>query len=339
MTRPVLAPASVSEPRHERERPRFDVTSVGESMIRLSTDPGVRLGTTDTLRVHVAGAESNVCAALASLGREVSLATKLPRGPWGDRVRTELRTWGVGDGGVVTSNEGRVGTYYVELAPPPMPSRVIYDRDPSAFRSLTRDEIDWASLLDTRILHLTGITPALGSEAAEIVAEAARAARSQGVLVSFDVNYRQRLWSQAEAAPVILRLMRQADVVFCSRRDAHLLFGAEGDDEQVLGEVRSRTDARWVVVSHGDEGVIAWCDGATERRPATTVATVIDRIGAGDAMAAGFLDGLLDGDARAGLARGTALAAYALSLRGDVATVSRDELLALADAQVGDVAR
>jgi 2-dehydro-3-deoxygluconokinase len=132
---------------------------------------------------------------------------------------------------------------------------------------------------------------------------------------------------------VILRLMRQADIVFCSRHDAHLLFGVGGADEHVLDDGRSMTDARWVVTSRGSESVIAWCDGFTERRSATTIATVLDRIGAGDALAAGYLDGLLDGDARAGLARGTALAAHALSLRGDVATVSRDELLALADAQ------
>jgi hypothetical protein len=79
VTRPVQArgTASGTDPRHGRERPRFDVTSVGESTIRLSTDPGVRLGTTDALHVHVAGAESNVCAALASLGREAALVTKL----------------------------------------------------------------------------------------------------------------------------------------------------------------------------------------------------------------------------------------------------------------------
>ncbi|MEX2500728.1 MAG: PfkB family carbohydrate kinase [Trueperaceae bacterium] len=91
------------------------------------------------------------------------------------------------------------------------------------------------------------------------------------------------------------RVPGTGDLLHPSVRD---VLGHVPHTEPVLDEVRGMTDARWIVISRGSEGVIAWCEWVTERRSATTIATVLDRIGAGDAMAAGFLDGILDGDAR-----------------------------------------
>lgn len=318
--------------------PRFDVTGVGETMLRLSVGVGERLSSARCLDVHVAGAESNVCAALAGLGRSCGLVTKLPRNPLGDRVIRSIRAWGVDVDGIVVADEGRVGTYFVELAAPPVPTRVVYDRAGSAFRDLRRDEVDWDLLLDTRILHLTGITPALGAESCALAYEAIDRAQERGVMVSLDVNHRDRLWSPEDAVRTLEPMIGRADVLFCGRKDAVRLFDVGGSAEDVLAAVQDLTRARHVVVSLGADGVIAASDGRTGHHPALPV-TVVDRIGAGDALAAGFLDGLLDGDPGAGLARGAALAACALGTHGDVVSVTREELEALAEQGVGDVLR
>lgn len=318
--------------------PRFDVTSLGESLIRLSVGAGERLATARALDVHVAGAESNVCAALAGLGRRCGWSTKLPDNPLGNLVLRRAREWGVDIGGVIMAPEGRVGTYYVELATPPLPARVTYDREGSTVRNLTSSEVDWDYLLDTRILHLTGITAALGPSLQAIVTEAVTRAKERGVLVSFDVNYRESLWPAEEAARALLPLIREADVLFCGRKDAIRLFGAQETDATQLVALQELTDAHDIVMSLGRDGAIATSAGRVFRRPAMPV-RVIDRIGAGDALAAGVLDGLLEGDLERGLTLGIALASYALSLHGDVVTVDRREIDSLARGLAADVIR
>ena len=121
-----------------------------------------------------------------------------------------------------------MGTYYVEFAPPPRPIQVIYDRADSCASHLGPDQVDWDYLLDTRLVHLTGITPALSPSCHALVTEVVERARAAGVAISFDINFRRKLWSEGEAAAALTPLIQGIDLLFCGQSDACQLFDCTG---------------------------------------------------------------------------------------------------------------
>lgn len=322
--------------------PRFDLTTLGEAMLRLSVPLGRRLADARSLDLEIGGAEANVVVALARLGRRCAWLSRLPDHALAEPVLRSLRAEGVDTDGVVRAPGERIGTYFIEYASTPRSIQVIYDRADSAAARMTPADVDWDRLLDTRVLHLTGITAALGPGPYAVVAEALRRARAAGVTVSFDVNYRAKLWSPADAAAGLKPLIAEADVLFCKSADAALLFGCAGEPEALVRALAAQTRAATVLSTFGEHGAALLQGGAYAHQPALPV-TIVDRIGSGDAFAAGLLDGWLDGDARTGLQRGVALAAIALSQHGDQVLTSRAELNAvMAAGRVGrgaDVAR
>ncbi|MBX3056777.1 MAG: sugar kinase [Anaerolineae bacterium] len=307
---------------------RFEVTTIGEAMLRLSVPAGVRLETARQLDLFPAGAEANVVAVLSRLGRPCGWVSALPDNPLGRLVSNALRQAGVDVTAVQWLAHGRMGTYFIEFAAPPRPTQVVYDRANSCFTQLQPAQVDWDYLLDTRLLHLTGITPPLSPGCLAIVQEALQRARERGTAVSFDVNYRQKLWSPEAAAATLLPLIQQVDLLFCSQRDAMTLFGCQGKPEEVVAQLGAQSSARHMVVSLAEEGVIGW-DGQQTLRQSAPPVQVIDRIGAGDALAAGVIHGWLDGDFAAGLRYGVTLAALALSQYGDMVITNQAELAAL----------
>ncbi len=307
---------------------RFDMTTIGEAMLRLSVPTGVRLETARQLDVYPAGAEANVAAALARLTRPCGWVSSLPDSALGRVVTNELRQAGVDVTAVHWSATGRIGTYFIEFAVPPRPTQVVYDRANSCFTHLRPELVDWEYLLDTRLLHLTGITPPLSPGCLEIVQAALQRARQRGTAVSFDVNYRQRLWPPETAAATLLPLMQRVELLFCSRRDAATLFGCQGTPEEVAAQLAAKTAARHIVLTLAEEGVLGW-DGQQYRRESALPVQIIDRIGAGDALAAGVIHGWLDGNFAAGLRYGVTLAALALSQHGDMLITNQAELAAL----------
>lgn len=307
---------------------RFDLTTLGEMMLRLSVPSGERLQTAARLEVYPAGAEANVACLLARLERCTLWAGALPENPLGRKAADALRLAGVDLGGVIWRTDGRMGVYYVEFGEPPRGTQVTYDRAGSCMARLEPSQVDWESLLDTRLLHLTGITPALSPSCREITAEALRRARERGVPVSFDVNYRQRLWPEAEAAATLAPLIQGVDLLFCSAADAARLFDCRGDMQATAQALLERSQARHLIVTFGAEGAMLW-DGKEWRREPARPTRIVDRLGAGDALAAGVLHGWLDGDLPAGLRYGVTLAALALSQLGDMLVTDKRELLAL----------
>lgn len=317
---------------------QYDLTTIGETMLRLSVPLGSRLSDLRQLDVEIGGAESNVCVALARLGRTTSWQSRLPEHALADAVLRALRADGVDVSAVVRAAGERLGTYFIELASAPRASQVIYDRAGSAATRLGPADVSWGQLLDTRILHLTGITAALGAGPYAAVAEALRRARAAGVTVSFDVNYRGKLWGPEEAGAAMLPLLAEADVLFCKSADARLLFGCAGEPRAQVEALRRLTRAATIFCTFGAEGAAVLHGDAFHRQPALPV-QIVDRIGSGDAFAAGALDGLLDGDPELGLRRGVALAAIALTQHGDRVLTSRAELEAVMGAGAGDVVR
>lgn len=318
--------------------PRFDVASLGEALLRLSVPAGVRLEMADRFDVNPAGAEANVMGALARLGRRTAWVSALPRSPLGRLVANRLRATGVDLSGIAWRDEGRLGVYYVEFSAPPRPIEVIYDRADSCFARITPDEIAWAALLDARLLHLTGITPALSPSCLELTTTALAQARAAGIPISFDVNYRGKLWDECTAAAVLTDLARGCELLFCSLADARRVFGITGEPEIVARRLAERMQAGRVVVSVGDQGVVAWENGAILRQAALP-AQVIDRIGAGDALAAGVIHGWLDGDFARGLRIGAVLAALAISQHSDMVITTPEEVEGLLAAVGPEIAR
>ena len=309
-------------------QPRFDVTSFGEMLLRLSVPSGDRLEVAKHLDVFPAGAEANVLSLLARLGRKTHWAGALPSNSLGRLAANALRTADVDISGIIWNELGRMGTYYVEFGAPPRGIQVTYDRAHSCITQLKPDEIDWDSLLDTRLLHLTGITPALSASCHQITLEASHLARQRGVPISFDINYRQKLWSAADAQKTLLPLIQNVELLFCSSKDATRLFNCKGSDLEISQQMLQVSHAKHVVITIGDRGVLLWNGKEWLREPARTT-QIIDRLGAGDALAAGMIHGWLDGDLAAGLRYGVILAALALSQSGDMVVTNQEELLAL----------
>lgn len=318
--------------------PKFDLTTIGEVMLRYSVPEGVRLENAAQLDVQPGGAEGNLAFLLARLGRQTSWHSALPSNPLGRLVANHLRKAGVDLSGVVWSAGGRMGTYYVEFSAPPRPIQVVYDRADSCASKLQPEQVNWAQLLDTRLLHLTGITPAVSASCCEVTKQAVMRARTAGIPISFDINYRAKLWTAREAAETLLPMVQGVDLLFCGKGDAATLFQCSGEPEAVIEKLANLTQAKRLVVSFGDTGALAW-DGTNLHRAPAPQTGMIDRLGAGDALAAGVIHGWLDGDMARGLRYGVVLAALALSQYGDMVVTTPEELAALMESTGSGISR
>ena len=195
-----------------------DLVTLGEVLLRLSIPSPGRFETARQLDVQIGGAEANVAATCARLGLRTALISALPANAWGDRVRRELASHGLDCAGVRMREDARLGVYFLEYAAPPRPIRVLYDRRDSAFARLTVDEVDWEPLRRARLVHLSGITPALGDAPRALF----RRALGEAELVSFDVNYRAKLWKPDEARDLMLGVLPQVRYLFIGAGDAYV---------------------------------------------------------------------------------------------------------------------
>jgi 2-dehydro-3-deoxygluconokinase len=298
-------------------RPAPAVVGIGETLVRLAPRAGETLETAPELAVHIGGTESNVCAALAHLGVRTAWISRLPATPLGRRIATTIRGYGVDIEGVLWAPDGRVGLMLVQPGAGPRAGEVLYYRRDSAFAGIDPDAVDWTLLTRASVVHLTGITPALGTNASRLVSRAMAEARRRKVRISFDVNYRAKLWSPRAARNTIEPLLRGLDIVILNDRDASAVFGERGDPEKIARALRSRFRCGVLVLTRGALGALAVDRAGTHRQQAYPT-EIIDRIGRGDAFAAGFLYGFLARDSAEGLRYGAAMAALKQTYRGDV---------------------
>jgi 2-dehydro-3-deoxygluconokinase len=296
---------------------------IGEVLLRLSIPSPARFETARQLDVQLGGAEANVMAAAARLGLRTAWISAVPDNAWGARVRRELSGHGVDCRHVVTKAGARLGVYFVEHGAAPRPTRVLYDRRDSAFARLTPGEIDWAPVRQARLVHLTGITPALGDAPRAIVERALREAPA----VSFDVNYRATLWAPAEARAFASRVLPAVRYLFLGQAEARIIFELTGSPARIVETLAGMAPAATISLLRGDEGSITLAGGRLyEPRTRRSVA-VVDPIGAGDAWVAGFLWASLGGrSVQEAVDAGTAVAALKCSMWGDVALIDRDDV-------------
>ncbi|MBB4614772.1 sugar kinase [Novosphingobium taihuense] len=332
------------------------VVCFGEMLLRLSP-PGARMMVqAQSLDMVVGGAEANVAAALASLGHEARIVTFLPDNPLGDKVQAELGAAGV-DTRFVARGSGRMGLYFMEPGAGSRPSSITYDRAGSAFALADADAFDLAGALGgARLLHMSGITPALGPKGVSLARAAIAAAQGAAVPICLDGNYRAQLWESWDSNPreVLTELVGAATALIGNHRDISLLLGKTfcGDGAERRREAVEAAFAAFPklelvastarhVVSSDHHRLAARVDTRrTEHQTAEIqVSGIVDRIGTGDAFAAGVLHAYLQGaDAQAMAECGLALAALKHSLPGDFCLIRPGELAAFS-AQGGDVRR
>lgn len=310
---------------------RFDLVGLGEVMLRLAAPPPGRLSQARALDVQFGGAEANVLAACARLGLRTALITAVPaEHVLGDRLVRDFTAHGVDCGGVFRRPASRLGLYFLEYGSGPRPVRVLYDRRDSALARLVPEEVDWSLVREARILHLCGITPALGANLRAVVRRALDEADAAGIPVSFDVNYRARLWSPTEAREGFAEILPRARFLFVGSDDAATVFGLSGPPERVLEGLGALAPRATVALTLGEAGCAVLGGGGVVRPSRLYSLDPIDRLGAGDAYAAGFLWATLDGrPLQDAVDAATALAALKCTIWGDVALVTRAELLEL----------
>jgi 2-dehydro-3-deoxygluconokinase len=331
----------------------------GELLLRLGAPGRQLLLQTPQFEVHVGGAEANVAVSLARFGHAVRVASVVPDSPLGQAAVGELRRHGV-DTQAVLTGVGRMGLYFLVAGAIHRPSEVLYDRAHSAFALAPASTFDWPALLQgCARLHLSGVTPALGAEPAAAALGAARAARAAGIPVSFDGNFRAKLWESWNGdAPRLLReLMAEADLLFADHRDMEIVIGHPASDappaQRFAAAARAAFDAfpqlqRFAATQREQRSVdhhalSAWMatrSGVLHATPAYDVGPIVDRIGAGDAFAAGVLHGLHSGmDDPDSLHFGLGAACLKHSVPGDFNLVSAADVAAFVGRGRFDVKR
>ncbi|TFD93303.1 sugar kinase [Cryobacterium lactosi] len=262
-----------------------ELLAIGETMAMVAPQTGDRLIDAQQFRLDAGGAESNVAAHVAALGHRAAWFSRLGDDALGHRVHAQLAARGVDVSRVLFDPAHPTGLYVKDPG-----QGVQYYRAGSAAAHLSAADADRVELTGVRILHVSGITAAISSEAAGFLSRIIDRARDAGVLVSFDVNHRVALWDCATAADALAALARRADLVFTGRDEAESLWGTEG-----AGDVRALfTDIPELVVKDGAVGATAYLNGREIFEPALVV-DVVDVVGAGDAFAGGYLAALLEG--------------------------------------------
>lgn len=300
-----------------------DVVTVGETMLLGVVSPPGRLRHAGSMAVGIGGAESNVAIALARLGLRARWISLLGDDEPGQTVLNRIRAEGV-DTSAVRRVPGRpTGLYLREQVGGAV--RVTYYRQGSAASTLAPGGVDPAHLAGARWLHLTGITPALSPECAEATRWLARAAREVGVRVSYDVNFRSKLWDASAAADFTASMLPLVDLLLVGTEEGHALWA--WDDDERLARRLSEQGPGEVVLKRGPAGAAALVDSHFVESAGFPVHEV-DPIGAGDAFAAGYLFAHLSGSSPADRLRtGNALGALCVRGHGDYESLpSREEL-------------
>ena len=320
------------------------IVCFGELLIRLSAPARGVLLQVPHLDVAYGGAEANVAVSLAIFGHDVAMVSAVPDNPLGRAAQGELRRHNVDARHVVVA-PGRMGLYFLSPGAGQRAPEVTYDRAGSAFANFDFANADWASLFDgASLFHVSGVSAALGRSSADGVIAAARGARARGVTVSFDCNYRERLWSAWKGdAPAILReIIGQTDLLFGDHRDVGLVLGnsfassaeaagaafaAFPNLTRIAHTMRTERSA-----AHHDIAALTHTRAGATEAPAISCTDIVDRVGSGDAFAAGVLHGLRRGwEDGATLRFALAAAGLKHTVPGDFNLAREDEVQAVAD--------
>lgn len=291
------------------------IVTFGEIMMRLSPKGYLRFVQAGCFEVTYGGGEANVAVSLANYGQDAAFVTKVPAHEIGQAAINELRRYGV-DTHLIPRGGSRLGIYFAEKGASQRPSKVIYDRIGSSISQAVAADFDWETIFDgADWFHFTGITPALGGELPQICLKACRTAKKLGMMVSCDLNYRKKLWSQEKAGQIMAELMPYVDVCISNEEDAKDVFGIVAADTDlntgklsqegyisVARQLMERFHFKKVAITL--RGSISASDntwagmlysGEEAAFSQTYPIHIVDRIGGGDSFGGGLIYGLLSG--------------------------------------------
>lgn len=320
------------------------VVTLGEIMLRFSTDCGTRIAQTESFTAHYGGGEANVAVSLANYGHQVVFASKVPDNALGEAVKKHLARYDV-DTSYLLKGGPRLGSYYLEAGVGERAASVIYDRAGSSFATMTTIEWDTDSLFaDCDIFHISGITPALSDAWKKLTLHLIQAAKAAGCLVSFDVNYRGKLWSQAEAGETIREILPYVDYCSAGKLDAqHFLdvptYNGASEEEEATYYYQAMqkkypnisvfysTKRKVHSASANDLIGTLWAEGRYYKSQCHLIDPIVDRVGGGDAFAGGVLHGLLrKEDYQNVISFATAASALKHTVHGDCNQFSQQEV-------------
>jgi 2-dehydro-3-deoxygluconokinase len=324
------------------------IVCLGEILMRLGAPRNELLSQARTLQIVIAGAESNVATSLACLGTAAAMVTVLPTGILGQRCVSELRCHGV-DTTLVRFRPGRLGLFFLDPGGGLRAPEVVYDRADSVFARAVAGDFNWPEILNgAGWLHVSGVTPALGAASAELALAALGAASAAGVPVSFDCNFRAKLWERwgGDAAATLRQCAVHAQLLFADERALAMMMGAAvpaGDDSERFTTLARQAFAAMPRLhriaattrreSSADEQEISGLLASRDRTYAARrwpLRTIVDRIGSGDAFAAALLHRLGAGaDDPQALEFAVAAAALKHSLPGDASLAKPEDINAL----------
>jgi 2-dehydro-3-deoxygluconokinase len=306
---------------------RPDVVTFGETMAVLTSPAGISLRMARSLELSIAGAESNVAIGLARLGVSVAWWGRVGADELGRLILARLAGEGVSHAGAVIDSTAPTGLMFKERRAPDLVRVTYYRRDSAGSRFSPADLPDPIPQ-SARLLHLSGITPALSEPCRRAVDAAITAAKTAGLTISFDLNYRSALWPPDVAAPALRKIAGRADIIFATRQEAALLQGSDGDatDESLCRSLTVLGPGE-AVLKLGSDGAMS-ITGDVAQTVAAEATTVVDPVGAGDAFVAGYLAAFLDQAAPVRrLTTASRTAAFALAAAGDWEGLpSRDDL-------------
>ena len=330
------------------------VVTFGEIMLRLKSPGYERLFQSPALEATFGGGEANVAVSLANFGMDAAFVTLLPKNDVGEACIRELRGFGV-DTSRILRADGRMGIYFLEGGACQRPSKVIYDRADSCIARAKPGDVDWDRVFDGATwFHISGITPAISRGAADLSLEAVRAARTKGVTVSCDLNYRKNLWKYgAGAVEIMTELTKSVDVAIANEEDFQKSLGLKAESaasaeegEIDIGQYREIAalamdrfpNLSTVAITlresrsanHNDWSACIWDGKNFHRSRRYAITDIVDRVGGGDSFSAGLIYGLNRcEDHRAALEFAVAASCLKHTIGGDYNRVSVAEVQSL----------
>jgi 2-dehydro-3-deoxygluconokinase len=321
---------------------RYDLLTLGETLMRLSPPGEQRLDQARLLEIGVGGSELNVGCLLARLGRRVAWVSRLPEGPLGRIIDGEARRHGVDTRWVRWIPDARLGLMFYEPGPQPRTSRVIYDRKHSAASELAFEDAPWDALVQASAwLHLSGITPVLGPSCRALILQLAALAAAAGKPVSYDLNYRATLTTPLEARELLELAAPHLHLLVLAERDAQKVLGFTQAGEPLAAAIAARYGVPLVALTRppdAEPGTLLLTRGEFRYAPRYVV-EVVDRIGAGDSFVAGLIHGLLDGNLDLAIRLGAFAAAIGLATPGDINYLGPEDVARFSAGMIGGLER
>lgn len=293
----------------------MDVFTLGETMVSFNTVNNRSIVQHDETLASIAGAESNVSIALARLGNKVKWFSRLGNDPFGQKILYELNAHLVDTSGVIIDPNHSTGLMFKQKKEL-LDSEVIYYREQSAASAMDKNDVREEWIKHARLIHITGITPALSDSCKELVMEVIRLAKQHGTLISFDPNIRLKLWDIEAARETLIPIAKQCDIFLPGKSEMKLLCNVE--DFNSIEVYLKEWEVPLTVMKDGANGAWVLENGESTFIPSFKVKRVVDEIGAGDAFAAGFLHGFLQKRSHEDAVKmGHACAAFVVSSEGD----------------------